>query len=251
LLNAIQEFTISATEEGRLTGIGDYLQDVALLTDQDNEKDEDRDKVTLMTVHSAKGLEFKIVFIVGLEKNLFPSVQSGDFLTKEEYEEERRLFYVALTRAQQQVFLTCADQRYKWGKLEFCQPSPFIQEIDSNYLERGSGERNSFVQRPSFSTQYNRVFPKNEPRTENSPALHSNFMRKLEQLKSENAQENFKANENLSDFVPGAMVEHQRFGTGKILQVEGVAPDIKATVFFHSAGQKQLLLRFARLRIIK
>jgi DNA helicase II / ATP-dependent DNA helicase PcrA len=204
-----------------------------------------------MTVHSAKGLEFKIVFIVGLEKNLFPSVQSGDFLTKEEYEEERRLFYVALTRAQQQVFLTCADQRYRWGKLEFCQPSPFIQEIDSDYLERGSEERNTFVQRPSFSTQYNRFFPGNETKRENSPALKSNFMRKLEQLKSENLQENFMVNENLTDFVPGAMVEHQRFGTGKILQIEGVAPDIKATVFFHSAGQKQLLLRFARLRILK
>jgi DNA helicase-2/ATP-dependent DNA helicase PcrA len=251
LLNAIQEFTISATEEGRLTGIGDYLQEVALLTDQDNEKDEDRDKVSLMTVHSAKGLEFKIVFIVGLEKNLFPSVQSGDFLTKEEYEEERRLFYVALTRAQQQVFLTCADQRYRWGKLEFCQPSPFIQEIDSNYLEQGSGERNSFVQRPSFSTQFNRVFPANETRHENSPALKANFMKKLDQLKSENLHENFKVTEDLSGFVPGAMVEHQRFGTGKILQVEGVPPDIKATVFFHNAGQKQLLLRFARLRILK
>jgi DNA helicase-2/ATP-dependent DNA helicase PcrA len=118
-------------------------------------------------------------------------------------------------------------------------------------LEQGSGERNSFVQKPSFSTQFNRVFPANETRHENSPALKANFMKKLDQLKSEKLQENFKVTEDLSGFVPGAMVEHQRFGTGKILQVEGVPPDIKATVFFHNAGQKQLLLRFARLRILK
>ena len=252
LLNAIQEFTISATEEGRPAGIGDYLQEVALLTDQDNEKEEDRDKVTLMTVHSAKGLEFRIVFIVGMEKNLFPSVQAGDFLSKEEFEEERRLFYVGLTRAQQQVFLTCADQRYRWGKLEFCQPSPFIQEIDPQYLEHGSGGKNTFVQKTPSDRPFNRLFPENEAlKNEASPALKMNFLRKAEQLQSENRQGEFNVNEDISGFVPGAVVEHQRFGIGKILQVEGIPPDIKATVFFHNAGQKQLLLRFARLRILK
>jgi len=138
LLNAIQEFSINALEEGRPGKIGDYLQDVALLTDQDHEKEEDRNKVTLMTVHSAKGLEFMNVFIVGLEKNLFPTGQAGELITKEEYEEERRLFYVALTRAEKQVYLSWAGQRYRWGKLEFCQPSPFISEIDSEWLEISS-----------------------------------------------------------------------------------------------------------------
>ncbi len=252
LLNAIQEFTTSAIEEGREAGIGDYLQEVALLTDQDNEKEEDRDKVTLMTVHSAKGLEFRLVFIVGLEKNLFPSVQSGDFLSREEYEEERRLFYVALTRARQQIYLTCADQRYRWGKLEYCQPSPFIQEIDPQYLERGSGGRNTFIQKPATSGYSNRMFPNVEmPKNLTSPSLKMNFQRKADQLKSEIPGGEFTINEDLSGFVPGAVVEHQRFGLGKILRVEGVAPDFKATVFFHNAGQKQLLLRFARLRIVK
>jgi DNA helicase II / ATP-dependent DNA helicase PcrA len=252
LLNAIQEFTTSATEEGRDKGIGGYLQDVALLTDQDNEKDEDRDKVTLMTVHSAKGLEFKIVFVVGLEKNLFPSVQHGDFLSQEEYEEERRLFYVALTRAKQQVYLSYANQRYRWGKLEFCQPSPFIREIDPEFVETTHGEKNLFVQKLSNTPQVNRFSPGNGTgRMETSAVLRSNLMRKLDQMKADNLQDNTSTTENMTGIVPGTMVEHQRFGIGKILQVEGVAPDLKATVFFHNAGQKQLLLRFAKLRIIK
>jgi DNA helicase-2/ATP-dependent DNA helicase PcrA len=252
LLNAIQEFTTSALEEGREAGIGDYLQEVALLTDQDNEKPEDRDKVTLMTVHSAKGLEFRTVFIVGLEKNLFPSVQGGDFLSKEEYEEERRLFYVALTRAQQQVYLSCADQRYRWGKLEYCQPSPFIREIDPQFLEHGAGSRNDFIQKQVPGRNYSGLTPQQDLfRNPVSPSLKMNFTRKADQLKTEIQQEEFAVSEDLSGFLPGTVVEHQRFGLGKILKVEGISPDVKATVFFHNAGQKQLLLRFARLRIVK
>jgi DNA helicase II / ATP-dependent DNA helicase PcrA len=249
LLNAIQEFTISSGEEGRMTGIGDYLQEVALLTDQDNEKEEDRDKVTLMTVHSAKGLEFKIVFIVGLEKNLFPSVQAGDFLSKEGYEEERRLFYVALTRAKEHVYLTCAGQRYRWGKLEFCHPSPFIREIDPAYLDYSAGESIQFGQKPAFEPQINRkIYFQNGSKAETTPFLKSSFQRKIENIKAESGKETVADGEVISEIVPGMMVEHQRFGVGKVLQVEGVFPDLKATVFFHNAGQKQLLLRFARLR---
>jgi DNA helicase II / ATP-dependent DNA helicase PcrA len=252
LLNAIQEFSVSSREEGRLTGIGDYLQEVALLTDQDNEKEEDRNKVTLMTVHSAKGLEFNVVFIVGLEKNLFPSVQAGDFLSKEEYEEERRLFYVALTRARQHVYLTFAGQRYKWGKLDFCQPSPFIREIDPLYLEYGTGESNRFVQKQSFVSQFKDRFAfgkagKEEP----APLLKSGFQKKIDHLNAQFEKEPAAEEEVMTGIVPGIMVEHQRFGIGKVLQVEGKPPDIKATVFFHNAGQKQLLLRFARLRIVR
>jgi DNA helicase II / ATP-dependent DNA helicase PcrA len=135
LLNGIQEFSINALEEGRPAKLENYLEDVALLTDQDSEKDEDRDKVTLMTVHSAKGLEFKNVFVVGLEENLFPSAQAEEKKTQEALEEERRLFYVALTRAKENAWFSYANQRYRWGNLEFCSPSRFLLEMDEKYLD--------------------------------------------------------------------------------------------------------------------
>ena len=133
LLNGIQEFSISAREEGNPDKLNNYMEDVALLTDQDEDTADDSDHVTLMTIHSAKGLEFKNVFIVGVEENLFLSNQNGQ-KTLEDFEEERRLFYVALTRAEQNVYLTYARQRYKWGKLDFCDKSRFIDEIDQQYL---------------------------------------------------------------------------------------------------------------------
>jgi len=252
LLNAIQEFSINALEEGRPGKIGDYLQDVALLTDQDHEKEEDRNKVTLMTVHSAKGLEFMNVFIVGLEKNLLPTGQAGELITKEEYEEERRLFYVALTRAEKQVYLSWAGQRYRWCKLEFCQPSPFISEIYSEWLEM-VGERNATPTRhtPVPTPRRQEYPPSGSPLREASVGLRMNFGRKISQITEENENApSFEADDPAS-IVPGIMVEHQRFGRGKVLQVEGIPPDLKATVFFHNAGQKQLLLRFARLKIVR
>lgn len=255
ILNAIQEFTISAREEGRPGQLGDYLQDVALLTDQDNEKDEDRNKVTLMTVHSAKGLEFKNVFVVGLEENLFPSNQSGTrFIPKEALEEERRLFYVAITRAEKQVYLSFAGQRYKWGKLEFCRPSSFISEIDHIYIENtvesGSGLKrqnhrniwdNQLRSMEKTSTQ--------QPQSVN-PSLLSNFNQKLTRMNEVAKKANEFEGDEPGKILPGMKVEHQRFGLGKVLQVEGMAPDVKATIFFHNAGQKQLLLKFAKLKIV-
>ena len=255
ILNAIQEFTISAREEGRPGQLGDYMQDVALLTDQDNEKDEDRNKVTLMTVHSAKGLEFKNVFVVGLEENLFPSNQSGSrFIPKEALEEERRLFYVAITRAEKQVYLSFAGQRYKWGKLEFCRPSSFISEIDHIYVENtvesGSGLKrqdhrniwdNQLRSREKTSTQ--------QPQSVN-PSLLSNFNQKLTRMNEVAKKANEFEGDEPGKILPGMKVEHQRFGLGKVLQVEGMAPDVKATIFFHNAGQKQLLLKFAKLKIV-
>lgn len=256
MLNAIQEFTISAREEGRSGQLGDYMQDVALLTDQDNEKEEDRNKVTMMTVHSAKGLEFKNVFVVGLEENLFPSNQSGArFIAKEALEEERRLFYVAITRAEKQVFLSFAGQRYKWGKLEFCRPSSFISEIDQNYIENlattGSGiSRQDTPNLWERQTQNRAKIQFAQPKTV-SPSLMTNFNQKLTRM-NEVAQ---KASEFEGDepgkILPGMKVEHQRFGFGKVLQVEGTVPNIKATIFFHNAGQKQLLLKFAKLKIVQ
>ena len=255
MLNAIQEFTITAKEEGRPGGLGEYLQDVALLTDQDNDKEEDRNKVTLMTVHSAKGLEFKNVFVVGLEENLFPSNQSGSFIPREALEEERRLFYVAVTRAEENVYLTYAGQRFKWGKLEFCRPSSFLFEIDNQYVERQ--ERNQDTSRTSSKpdnqepwrkTTTRSTFPEPGPI---SPTLRNNLNQKLTRIQQGSPNSNSFEGDDPQKILPGMKVEHQRFGPGKVLHIEGTFPDLKATIFFHNAGQKQLLLRFAKLKIIQ
>jgi len=195
-------------------------------------------------------LEFKFVFIVGLEKNLFPSSQPGQPVTKEEYEEERRLFYVALTRAEQQVFLSHAGQRFRWGKTEFCQPSPFIDEIDPETIEF-TAQTNGFTRgktMPGMSVLFDKS--ENENRISKiSATLKTGLHRKIDSLINENS--NPLPGDAPETILPGSTVEHQRFGIGKVLQIEGTPPDLKATVFFHNAGQKILLLRFARLRIIR
>ena len=253
LLNAIQEFTVTGKEEGRPNNLANYMEDVALLTDMDNEKPEDKNKVSLMTAHSAKGLEFKNVFVVGLEENLFPSVQPGKKKTSEEIEEERRLFYVAVTRAKENVCLSFARQRYKWGRLEFCNPSPFIGEVDEQYLDMPVPERkNEIIAESGF---YNRQpTDRNKPadlaKRQSLPVNMDHLNRKLIRLKeTNNLNRQFTGDDPLK-IVPGASVEHQRFGIGKVLRVEGSPPDLKATVFFQNAGQKQLLLKFAKLRIV-
>ncbi len=252
LLNAIQQFTLNAIEEGKSALLPNFLEDVSLLTDQDNEKIEDFDKVTLMTVHSSKGLEFNNVFIVGLEENLFPSGFSGT-MTLAELEEERRLFYVALTRSKHQAFLSFAQQRFKWGKTEFCHPSRFIGEIDSQYLDiensryfhhqlnnnqsntRGESDRNSFTtnERGAFTP------PKS------TSTLGSNYRRSSEPTPSEPFE-----SDDPNSLQVGMFVEHQRFGRGKIIDLEGAMPEKKAKVFFVNAGEKQLLLKFAKLKIV-
>lgn len=259
LLNGIQEFSLNALEEGRPAKLESYLEDVALLTDQDNEKDEDRDKVTLMTVHSAKGLEFKNVFVVGLEKNLFPSAHAEENGSPEAIEEERRLFYVALTRAMENAWFSYANQRYRWGSLEFCSPSRFLKEIDEKYLE--SAESLAFGasgrQNEGQDAIYNRF--QTRPKFQTNRQLYSPGKRLGRE--SESVRKTARKAESPADSVPfegddaekivqGMKVEHQRFGVGKVLKVEGVAPNKKAIVFFHNSGQKQLLLRFARLKII-
>jgi DNA helicase-2/ATP-dependent DNA helicase PcrA len=256
MLNAIQEFTISAREEGRPGQLGDFMQDVALLTDQDNEKEEDRNKVTLMTVHSAKGLEFKNVFVVGLEENLFPSNQSGGrFIPKDALEEERRLFYVAITRAEKQVYLSFAGQRYKWGKLEFCRPSSFISEIDQTYIENSIAEGSGITRLDHPNLWDNQMRSRErtnlgQHKTVN-PTLMTNFNQKLTRMNEVAKKAGEFEGDEPGKILPGMKVEHQRFGLGKVLQVEGMAPDVKATIFFHSAGQKQLLLKFAKLKIVQ
>jgi DNA helicase-2/ATP-dependent DNA helicase PcrA len=251
LLNGIQEFSISAKEEDRPDKLENYLEDVALLTDQDNEKDEDRDKVTLMTVHSAKGLEFKNVFIVGLEDNLFPSAQATEKKSPEALEEERRLFYVALTRARENAWFTYANQRYKWGKLDFCSPSRFLLEMEEKYLDDQGGS-------PGGSSLRNDARPQVHPRQlrERKPEeflrntdSRNVFERKLRDNRNRPAGNDAFTGDDPAKIMQGMTVEHQRFGKGKVLKVEGIPPNKKATVFFKNAGQKQLLLKFAKLKI--
>jgi DNA helicase-2/ATP-dependent DNA helicase PcrA len=252
LLNGIQEFSISAKEEGRPDKLENFLEDVALLTDQDSEKDEDRDKVTLMTVHSAKGLEFKNVFIVGLEDNLFPSAQAGEKKSPEALEEERRLFYVALTRARENAWFTYANQRYKWGKLDFCSPSRFLLEMDEKFVD-GLDLKESSVSARSGSFQSpgrrDRFGGRGQQTSRRDLDSRNVFKRKLGDLqKPQNEGSRFEGDDP-AKIMQGMTVEHQRFGEGKVLKVEGVPPNRKATVFFKNAGQKQLLLKFAKLKI--
>jgi DNA helicase-2/ATP-dependent DNA helicase PcrA len=250
LLNGIQEFSINALEVGRPGKLENFLEDVALLTDQDNEKDEDRDKVTLMTVHSAKGLEFKNVFVVGLEDKLFPSAQAVENATPEAMEEERRLFYVALTRAMERVWFSYANQRYRYGNLEFCSPSRFLLEMDGSYLsgmESMHPERGMLRPESAPSAGY-------RARTQPAPPVQKPWRRDVfrQRIESQNgisSHQNDFQGDDPEKIVPGMVVEHQRFGVGKVLQVEGISSDKKATVFFQNAGQKQLLLKYAKLKI--
>jgi DNA helicase-2/ATP-dependent DNA helicase PcrA len=261
LLNSIQDFSINALEEGRPNRLENYLEEIALITDQDNDKEEDRNKVTLMTVHSAKGLEFKNVFIVGLEEKLFPSSFSGVY-TPESLEEERRLFYVALTRAMKNAWLSYAKQRYSWGQLNFCEPSRFIGEIDERFLIQPSTQRI-----PSFFDQSNNSFfskketpfwekesPKNStqefpPRRPSTETAAPQFGKRLTQIRQAMSRPSFEADDPGKIDV-GTIVEHQRFGIGKVLEMEGNDANRKATVLFENAGRKQLLLKFARLKIV-
>jgi DNA helicase-2/ATP-dependent DNA helicase PcrA len=260
LLNAIQDFSISALEEGRPNRLENYLEEIALITDQDNTKEEDRNRVTLMTVHSAKGLEFKNVFIVGLEEKLFPSSYSGVY-TPESLEEERRLFYVALTRAMKNAWLSFAKQRYSWGQLNFAEPSRFINEIDEQFLIQPASQRMpSFFDQPrhSFFSEKETNYREKEPAKSSAPSFPPRrtvpetaapqLSKRLTQIKQALARPSFEPDDP-TGIVVGAIVEHQRFGLGKVLAIEGVDSNRKATVLFENAGRKELLLKFARLKI--
>lgn len=240
LLNAIKIFTESAETNGEPLMLEAYMANVALLTDQDTENDEDRNKVTLMTMHSAKGLEFKHVYIVGMEDTLFPSPMSSG--SARELEEERRLFYVAVTRAEKQATLSYALNRYKWGNLERCNPSRFLKEIDQQFLHypqtggKPFGKNNNQVGRSATISEEPKTYLK-EGRLKRIPANDLSTV----------AGENFVAGESAS-FSEGDTVEHERFGTGLIVSIEGNPPNTTATVDFEKHGSKKLLLRFAKLR---
>jgi len=252
LLNGISEFVSSREKEGESTDLGVYLQDVSLLTNADNENEDDHNKVTIMTVHSAKGLEFKHIFISGMEEELFPSAHSTGSL--KELEEERRLFYVALTRGKEQVTITYTHSRFRWGVLNYSKPSRFIKEIDGRYLE-WIGESPETFQEELISPVSQKFSPTNIKRSYSNtianfaPPKGKKWVRAKQSEIVDSASSPFKASDPGMIRI-GMEVEHVRFGKGKVIHLEGTSPNIKATVFFHNYGQKQLLLKFAKLKIV-
>jgi Superfamily I DNA and RNA helicases len=237
---------------------------VALLTDLDSEEGDENDKVTLMTIHSAKGLEFPTVFVVGLEENIFPSPMCTNSMR--ELEEERRLLYVAITRAEKHCILTCAQNRFRYGRMEYDTPSRFIRDIDPELLdvqsETGGGD--SSYRRPSggsrsaewmqnprpVATQF-RADPKPRvvaPRQPEKPVdpFGPNFKRVYDAV----APRPMASDPSAGDLREGCRIEHQRFGIGTVLKIEGTGENTKATVEFRNAGTKQLLLKFAKFKII-
>ena len=229
MLNGIKDFVEVQREVPESTGsISEFLEDVALATDLDKD-DQDTNKVALMTIHLAKGLEFPVVYIVGLEENLFPSAMNLN--SRNDLEEERRLFYVALTRAEKEAYLSYALSRYRWGKLTDSEPSRFIEEINEEYLEILT------------SVNENKFKPLIHSKSSNEPSFNKLRFKKVQQS---------SANINLFDnkLTVGNIVEHIRFGKGEVVNIEGRAADIKAEINFENGGMKKLLLRFAKLKII-
>ncbi len=255
LLNGLKEFTETENEEEEDVtprGLAEFLQDVALLTNADNEKDEDKDKVTLMTIHSAKGLEFPYVHVVGLEENLFPSQMS--LTSRADLEEERRLFYVAITRAEKELHLSFASSRYKWGSLIFCEPSRFLEEIEEQYLEFTFQKGNSNQPQNSFATENNYVSSANSIARKNKLPEKKNLPTKVIQTTPKNLTKVSAAATPTNsesaiglNLQQGMMVNHQKFGNGII----EVLDNGKATINFQNIGNKQLLLKFAKLTIVK
>ena len=257
LLNGMKDFVEGQKELADTTGsLAEFLEDVALATDLDADKG-DTNHVALMTIHLAKGLEFPYVYIVGLEEDLFPSAMSMG--TRSELEEERRLFYVALTRAEKQAYLTYALSRYRWGKLVDSEPSRFIEEIDEEFLdiitpieERrfnpmlsadifGDVEPNKIRYKPAKQVELKKGTTRTEPE-------------KFQISTPKNLKPVAKTNSNTNLFdsklVVGNIVKHIRFGTGEVLKIEGTGADIKAEINFQHGGVKKLLLRFAKLEVI-
>ena len=244
LLAGIKEFSVSKEENDEVGTLSDFLIDVALLTDADQEKDEDKDKITLMTIHAAKGLEFPHVFIVGLEENLFPSQLS--LTSRTELEEERRLFYVAITRAEKTCTISYVTSRYRWGQLIVAEPSRFIDEIDLNFvnhenrLEQKGGKSLKSFNRPSHYSK-----PQSKVQTGSQITPQNKKLKKVSEVHSKPS----KSVEN-KDLKVGYNVIHERFGKGKVTAIEGNSPNKKAKVFFPKVGQKTLILRFAKLEVV-
>lgn len=246
-LAGMQDFVESRREEDMAdqTSLNDFLQEVALLTDLDSDKDSDQPKVSLMTIHSAKGLEFPVVFIVGLEENIFPSPMCTNSMR--ELEEERRLLYVAITRAEKRCILTCAENRFRFGRMEFDTPSRFIRDIDPQLLQVDGGSK----------------LPPSRPTPSKLPPSRLSPIPSLVGRGANSSSVAFSGNKHFSPLPTregpgeslslreGTVIEHQRFGTGTVTRLEGTGDNEKATVEFHNAGTKQLLLKFARYKIVQ
>ena len=278
-LSGMQTFVAGRQEEGRMDEayLTDYLQDVALLTDADSEGEKDEPRVSLMTVHAAKGLEFATVFVVGLEENIFPSPLAA--ISVRELEEERRLLYVAITRAEKHCILTNAKNRFRYGKMEFDNPSRFIDEIDASLIEGGEeAPESSFGGERSSYGGYGGRMPWDRDRSgygreyQNAKPVASQFMADpkpgFKSVRAVNAVHRIMGDTTTSSSVAsaassasnassvagslseGCRIEHQRFGIGTVLKIEGSGENSKATVEFQNAGTKQLLLKFAKFTIL-
>lgn len=281
-LSGMQTFVAGRQEEGRMDEayLTDYLQDVALLTDADSEGEKDEPRVSLMTIHAAKGLEFATVFVVGLEENIFPSPLAA--VSVRELEEERRLLYVAITRAEKHCILTNAKNRFRYGKMEFDNPSRFIDEIDASLIEGGEeapessfgGGRSSYGGYGSEGgyggrmpwdrdrSGYGRHYQKSKPvasqfMADPKPGFKSvRTVNAVHRIMGDTASSSSvassvsKASSAAGSLCEGCRIEHQRFGIGKVLKIEGTGENTKATVEFQNAGTKQLLLKFAKFTIL-
>jgi len=254
LLNGVKDFITDKIETGEDASLPVFLEEVALATDLDADKKDDKPKVSLMSIHQSKGLEYPYVYIVGLEENLFPSAMSMN--TRSELEEERRLFYVALTRAEKVAYLTYTKTRYRWGKLIDCEPSRFLEEIDEQYLE--------YITPKKLAPSVNRFL--NEDIFGDAPKK-IRFQKPIQRKKLERKQENkvvFTPPKNLKKvshaqpktnlfddkIVVGNIIEHNRFGRGEVLNIEGTGANKKAEIQFGTVGKKKLLLQFAKLKVI-
>ena len=272
LMDGMHDFVRSRQEEGdEAIKLPDFLSDVALLTDQDNEEDDGTPKVTLMTVHAAKGLEFDSVFVVGMEEQLFPSMMAYD--STRQMEEERRLLYVAITRAEKRCFLSYAKSRFRYGKVEYGMPSRFLKDIDSGYVEAPSSAVSTFDVHNPWNRQSSRLGstvsdvpgfqgapkPQSALRFQSSQnvvkrtvippkaAVPTNQGTASRRLVSPTAMQGAS---RVASLAPGQLIEHERFGVGEVLRVEGTGENVKALINFKNAGEKQLLLKVARFRVL-
>jgi len=257
LMNGVKDFIEQQKEKEEDASLAFFLEDVALATDFDQEKD-DVPRVSLMTIHLAKGLEFPYVYIVGLEENLFPSAMSMN--TRSEIEEERRLFYVALTRAEKQVYLSYAQSRYRWGKLIDCEPSRFLEEIDEKFIDyitprKEQAKSNSFIDKDIFGIpdqtkiRFKKPIQKKVEKSIKKPltkTVKSIPPAKLKKVADLGGSQNLFDN----NLLEGNIVEHGKFGRGEVLAVEGAGNSKKAEIKFDSGQTKKLLLQFAKLKII-
>ena len=254
LLNGIRDFVEGQKELADAKGnLSEFLEDVALATDFDTETEGDEDFVYLMTIHLSKGLEFPVVFIVGMEEDLFPSALSLN--TRSELEEERRLFYVALTRAEQKAILTYTLSRYRWGKLVDAEPSRFIEEMDEKYLDYII-PKDDYVFKPMIDKGVfggyqtpKKVNPPAGSTTKINTAPSQNQLGKLRKINASGANDTTDFSQETIGLEVGKRVEHARFGYGEVLAIEGKGNDKKALIDFKGVGQKHLLLRFAKLKV--